>query len=87
MAILRPLAQIAAEKAREALEIALSGIEQTICDDYSHILPAAEEPAKFVKCREGDLNKPIKRRFFMKSRSAGRCAGHNGGRDVYFYDD
>lgn len=87
MAILRPLAEIAANSYRKAVDAAYQGVLDTICDDYSHI-PAVAEEIKFVPCREGrSIHSPVSRRFISKRKSAGRMAGHNNGRDVYYNDE
>ena len=86
MGILRPLAEIAAAKAREALEVAYLGLCDTISDDYSSV-PTVAEGVEFIPCREGkSLFSPVSRRLLYKRPQAGRLAGFNHGRKVTYYD-
>lgn len=71
MVILRPLAQIAADKAREALDIALQGIVDTVTDDYER--PVVIEPTVYRACREGkSLYSPSRSRTIYKRKFFGR---------------
>lgn len=92
MAILRPVAQEAAEKAaklfRESVDFMLLAIEDTIADDFC--FPAKHMPVNkpvFVPCREGrSLYQFVKRRSFRKRQYAGRLSGHNAGENVTYED-
>jgi hypothetical protein len=73
MAILRPIAQILAERAREALDIAYQGLVDTVSDDPRGWVLAPDPEPITVPCREGkSLHSPVKSRSYVKRKFYGR---------------
>ena len=86
MVVLRPIAELLAEAFRDAVDIAVQGVLDTIADDFTYpVKPDEEKPRKAMTDRRS-IHAVGKSRSFRKRRSAGRQAGVNGGRNVTFRD-
>lgn len=89
MAILRPLAVLAAIEFREAVDLLIETASEGIPDLFCFPAKLMPQPEPvFVPCREGrSLYSPVKRRSISKRNHAGRLAGVNHGKNVTFYED
>jgi hypothetical protein len=87
MAVLRPLAELAAAKARELVEIWHQALVDTVIDDF-RVCPVPEPERKFIPCREGkSLYAYVKPRVFFRRKHPARIQGFNHGEKVNYHDN